>query len=60
MKLLADLKIRQNSTNRVGEQHSKRQRFSGQIALSWMLTVPFILQVVPVVGCVGYLAHRNG
>jgi diguanylate cyclase (GGDEF)-like protein len=30
-----------------------------KISLSWMLTLPFILQVVTVVGWVGYIAHRN-
>jgi hypothetical protein len=29
-------------------------------SLAWWLIVPFILQVVGVVGVVGYLAHRNG
>jgi diguanylate cyclase (GGDEF)-like protein len=29
-------------------------------SLAWWLIVPFILQVVGVVGLVGYLAHRNG
>ncbi len=30
-----------------------------KISPSWMLTLPFILQVVTVVGWVGYVAHRN-
>jgi diguanylate cyclase (GGDEF)-like protein len=30
------------------------------VSLSWMLTVPFVLQVVTVVGLVGYLSYRNG
>ncbi len=33
---------------------------SAQISLSWMLTVPFMLQVVAVVGWVGYLSYHNG
>jgi hypothetical protein len=31
-----------------------------KVSLPWMLTVPFILQVVTVVGLVGYLSYRNG
>jgi diguanylate cyclase (GGDEF)-like protein len=31
-----------------------------QLSLPWMLTVPFILQVVTVVGWVGYFSYRNG
>jgi diguanylate cyclase (GGDEF)-like protein len=31
-----------------------------KIALSWMFTLPFIFQVVTVVGWVGYVSHRNG
>jgi diguanylate cyclase (GGDEF)-like protein len=31
-----------------------------KVSLSWMLTVPFILQVVAVVSWVGYLSYRNG
>jgi diguanylate cyclase (GGDEF)-like protein len=30
------------------------------VSLSWMLMVPFVLQVVTVVGLVGYLSYRNG
>jgi diguanylate cyclase (GGDEF)-like protein len=30
------------------------------VSLSWMLTVPFVLQVVTVVGLVSYLSYRNG
>jgi diguanylate cyclase (GGDEF)-like protein len=37
-----------------------KQRRWRPVSLSWMLTVPFILQVVTVVGLVGYLSHRNG
>jgi hypothetical protein len=37
-----------------------KQRPWWPVSLSWMLTVPFILQVVTVVGLVGYLSHRNG
>jgi diguanylate cyclase (GGDEF)-like protein len=33
---------------------------SANISLSWMLTVPFILQVVAVVSWVGYLSYENG
>lgn len=38
----------------------KWRRFSWQIPLPWMLTVPFILQVVILVGLVGYLSYLNG
>ncbi len=31
-----------------------------KVSLSWMLTLPFILQVVTVVSWVGYLSYRNG
>lgn len=31
-----------------------------KVSLPWMLTVPFILQVVTVVGLVGYLSYCNG
>jgi diguanylate cyclase (GGDEF)-like protein len=30
------------------------------VSLPWMLMVPFVLQVVTVVGLVGYLSYRNG
>jgi diguanylate cyclase (GGDEF)-like protein len=33
---------------------------SRQLSLPWMLTVPFILQVITVVGWVGYFSYRNG
>jgi diguanylate cyclase (GGDEF)-like protein len=33
---------------------------SANISLSWMLTVPFILQVVAVVSWVSYLSYENG
>jgi diguanylate cyclase (GGDEF)-like protein len=32
---------------------------SRKISLPWVLTIPFIVQVVTVVGLVGYLSHRN-
>ncbi len=35
-------------------------RSSRTSSLQGMLTIPFILQVVAIVGLVGYLAHRNG
>jgi diguanylate cyclase (GGDEF)-like protein len=35
-------------------------RFSRTASLQGTLTIPFILQVVAIVGLVGYLAHRNG
>jgi diguanylate cyclase (GGDEF)-like protein len=31
-----------------------------KVALPWMLTVPFIIQVGSIVGLVGYLSYRNG
>jgi diguanylate cyclase (GGDEF)-like protein len=31
-----------------------------RLALTWMFTLPFIFQVVTVVGWVGYISHRNG
>jgi diguanylate cyclase (GGDEF)-like protein len=31
-----------------------------KVSLHWMLIVPFILQVVAIVGLVGYLSYRNG
>jgi hypothetical protein len=37
----------------------KRLKF-GKVSLLRMLTLPFILQVVTVVGLVGYLSYRNG
>jgi diguanylate cyclase (GGDEF)-like protein len=37
-----------------------QQLSSRKVALPWVLTVPFILQVVAVVGLVGYLSYRNG
>jgi hypothetical protein len=37
-----------------------QQLSSRKVALPWILTVPFILQVVAVVGLVGYLSYRNG
>jgi diguanylate cyclase (GGDEF)-like protein len=38
----------------------KQPKPSWQVALPWMLIVPFILQVVAVVSLVGYLSYRNG
>jgi diguanylate cyclase (GGDEF)-like protein len=35
-------------------------RKARKVSLSWMVTVPFILQVVVVVSWVGYLSYRNG
>ncbi len=31
-----------------------------RLSLPWMFTLPFIFQVVTVVGWVGYISHRNG
>ncbi len=42
-----------------GQQPLKKRSLL-PVSLTWMLTVPFILQVVVVVGLVGYLSHRNG
>ena len=36
------------------------QRPIRRLSLTWMLTVPFILQLGLVVGLVGYLSYRNG
>jgi diguanylate cyclase (GGDEF)-like protein len=36
------------------------QKTCWKVSLPWMLIVPFILQVVTVVGWVGYLSYRNG
>ena len=41
-------------------QVQKWLRSSRTASLQGMLTIPFILQVVAVVGLVGYLSHRNG
>ncbi len=43
------------------DQKMHRTRNSSwKVSLPWMLIVPFILQVVTVVGWVGYLSYRNG
>jgi diguanylate cyclase (GGDEF)-like protein len=39
---------------------SRRDSRSLSFSLPWMLMVPFVLQVVTVVGLVGYLSYRNG
>ncbi len=41
-------------------QVQKWLRFSRTASFQGMLTIPFILQVVAIVGLVGYLSHRNG
>lgn len=41
-------------------RQTKRRFKSSQTSLPWMLTIPFILQVVSVVGLVGYLSYQNG
>ncbi len=38
----------------------KRFWAARKISLPWMFVVPFVLQVVPVVGWVGYVSYRNG
>jgi diguanylate cyclase (GGDEF)-like protein len=38
----------------------KRFWASRKISLPWMFVVPFVLQVLPVVGWVGYVSYRNG
>jgi diguanylate cyclase (GGDEF)-like protein len=44
-----------------GNEQSEKGVWSAQkVSLAAMLTVPFILQVVTVVGLVGYLSYRNG
>jgi diguanylate cyclase (GGDEF)-like protein len=51
----------ESSAERLGQRRLPLQKKPWQpVSLSWMLTVPFILQVVTVVGLVGYLSHRNG
>jgi diguanylate cyclase (GGDEF)-like protein len=44
---------------KIPRQDRKRLKF-GQVSLLRMLTLPFILQVVTVVGLVGYLSYLNG
>lgn len=41
-------------------RHITRRFRSSQTSLPWMLTVPFILQIVSVVSLVGYLSYRSG
>jgi diguanylate cyclase (GGDEF)-like protein len=38
----------------------RETRKTQKISLPWMLTVPFMVQVVAVVSLVGYLSYRNG
>jgi hypothetical protein len=33
---------------------------SGKFRLRSVLVVPFVLQIVAAVGCIGYLSYRNG
>jgi diguanylate cyclase (GGDEF)-like protein len=49
------MRARQNSG-----RASDELRFPRQVSLPGMLIIPFILQVVTVVGLVGYLSYRNG
>ncbi|MEO0541747.1 MAG: ATP-binding protein, partial [Cyanobacteria bacterium P01_A01_bin.105] len=37
-----------------------RQRLPGKLPLAWVLVVPFLVQLLSVVGIVGYLSLRNG
>lgn len=52
--------LRKNLRNKVNEQCEKGVWSAQKVSLAAMLTVPFILQVVTVVGLVGYLSYRNG
>jgi diguanylate cyclase (GGDEF)-like protein len=52
--------LRKRLRNEVGEQPEKGGWSARKVSLAAMLTVPFILQVVAVVGLVGYLSYRNG
>ncbi len=42
-----------------GTESSVGKKPARKIALPWMFTLPFILQVVTVVGWVGYVSHRH-
>jgi diguanylate cyclase (GGDEF)-like protein len=53
------LDIRKNPVSEVKGQARNEQKFSWKISLTWVLTLPFILQVVTVVGLVGYLSFLN-
>jgi diguanylate cyclase (GGDEF)-like protein len=52
--MLHKLRIRQVTKS------NNLQRPVRRFSLTWMLTVPFLLQLGLVVGLVGYLSHRNG
>jgi diguanylate cyclase (GGDEF)-like protein len=52
------LGFRKSIVNLVKRARSRLQH--RKIALPWMLIVPFVLQVVPVVSYVGYVSYRNG
>jgi diguanylate cyclase (GGDEF)-like protein len=44
----------------LGKDVKEKPASTWKVSLSWMLVVPFILQVATVVGLVGYLSYRNG
>lgn len=44
----------------VANQTKKRLKASLQVPLAWTLIIPFTLQIVTVVGLVGFLSYRNG
>jgi diguanylate cyclase (GGDEF)-like protein len=52
--------LRNVRARKVVGQAQRWLRSSRTSSLQGMLTIPFILQVVAIVGLVGYLAHRNG
>ncbi|WP_404787560.1 diguanylate cyclase domain-containing protein [Altericista sp. CCNU0014] len=51
---------RDDRGNQNAETARERLRSAPKVSLRGMLTIPFILQVMAVVGLVGYLSYRNG
>jgi Cache domain len=54
------LDIRKILAEKVDTRAKKGQKLFWKVSLPWMLIAPFILQVMAVVGLVGYLSYRNG
>jgi diguanylate cyclase (GGDEF)-like protein len=52
--------LRKIHFNRTRAPEQPQPNFGRSVSLRWMLTVPFIIQVIAVVGLVGYLSYRNG
>jgi diguanylate cyclase (GGDEF)-like protein len=52
--------LRKHLRDKGNEQSEKGVWSAQKVSLVAMLTIPFILQVVAVVGLVGYLSYRNG